>query len=45
MTICYYYDQNPSGFCFLVQLELLLFKPRWDYQIYENERNSNDVIV
>ena len=33
--VIYYYDQNPSGFCFLVQIQLalLLFQPRWDYQI------------
>ena len=37
--------QNPSGFYFLVKLELLLFKLRWNNKIYENERNSNDVIV
>ena len=32
-------------FAFLCKIELLLFKLRWDYQIYKNERNSNDVIV
>ena len=34
-----------QGFALLCKLELLLFKLHWDYQIYENERNSNDVIV
>ena len=26
-------DQNPSGFCFLVQINAFVFKSRWDYQI------------
>ena len=36
---------NPSGFYLLVKIRALLFKVLWDNQIYENERNSNDVIV
>ena len=32
--IIYYYDQNPSGFSFLVQVTAFLsFKSRWDYKI------------
>ena len=34
-----------QGFTFLCKLEPLLFKLRWDYQIYKNERNSNEAIV
>ena len=45
MTLFYYFGRIPQGFTFLWKLELLLFKLRWDNQIYENERNSNDVIV
>ena len=45
MTLFYYYGRIPQGFTRLWKLELLLFKVLWDKQIYENERNSNDVIV
>ena len=45
MTLFYYYERIPQGFTCLWELELLLFKILWDNQIYENERNSNDVIV
>ena len=31
--------RNLHGFAFLCKLELLLFKLRWDYQIYKNEKN------
>ena len=31
--------RNLQGFAFLCKLELLLFKPRWDYKIYTNEKN------
>ena len=34
-----------QGFAILCKLEFSLFKLRWDYQIYKNERSSNDVIV
>ena len=35
MASLYYYDQNPSGFYFLVQIRaFVIFKPHWGYQIY-----------
>ena len=49
VSFYYYYYQNPTVFCFLAQiiLGLLLFKPRWDYQIcfsvnlYEKKKEMN----
>ena len=48
MTSFYYYDQNPSGFCFLVQIifiGLLLFKPHWDYQINMRGKTKRIMVV
>ena len=42
MTSFYYHDQNPSGFFFLVQFRVLLFKPRWDYQFKYDRKNEKD---
>ena len=33
MTSFYYYDQNPSAVCILVQTRAFVIKPRWDYKI------------
>ena len=33
MTSFYYYDQNPSGFCFLVQIRAFVVEASLDYQI------------
>ena len=34
MASLYYYDQDPSGFYFLVQIRAFVIKPNWGYQIY-----------
>ena len=43
MTSFYYHYQNPSGFCFLCKLGLLLFKSPWDYIVNLNVKEKNEM--
>ena len=53
MTSFYYYDQNPSGFCFLVQIRAFVVEASWITKFkYERKNGMNfgrsskkDVIV
>ena len=45
MTSFYYYDQNPSGFCFLVQIRAFVNLAGISNQIFKIERKKKRILV
>ena len=45
MTSFYYYDQNPSGFCFLVQIRAFVDLAGISNQIFKIERKKKRILV